>query len=81
MYKETWFSQVFFTVWCISALWFTTLVVYEKEVHNWFRIPCSLSCAHVVHAWAQDQEEVLSINVSGLVHFVRKVKVRNNLTS
>jgi hypothetical protein len=39
-------------------------------------MPCDLSCAHVVHVWAQDQQEILSVNASRLVHFVRKLKVR-----
>ena len=73
-----WYVQVFFTLWCLSVVWFTTLVVNKREVHNWFRMPCRMSSATVVHVWAQDQQEILSINVTALVHFVRKVKVRTN---
>ncbi len=67
--------QVFFSLWCISVVWFTTWVVFKRDVHNWFRLPCRLSQAQFVHVWAQDQLEILSINVTMVVHFVRKVKV------
>lgn len=69
------FVQVFFSLWCISVVWFTTWVVFKRDVHNWFRLPCRLSQAQFVHVWAQDQLEILSINVTMVVHFVRKVKV------
>jgi hypothetical protein len=67
--------QVFFSLWGISVIWFTTLVLNKREIHNWFRMPCGLSKANVVHVWAQDQVEVLSTNVTAIVKIVRKVKV------
>lgn len=68
-------AQVFFALWCLSAIWFTVLVVYKREMHNWFRLPCTLSSANVVHAWAKSQQQILSMNVLSLVHIVRKLKV------
>jgi len=69
-------DQVFFAIWCISVVWFMALVLFKREVHNWFRMPCDLSCAHVLHIWAQGQQEILSFNPSRVVYFVRKLKVR-----
>jgi hypothetical protein len=44
-------------------------------VHNFFRMPCDLSRATVVNVWAQDQREVLSINVFFLVRVLQRAKV------
>ncbi|XP_073391136.1 uncharacterized protein [Physcomitrium patens] len=67
-------GSVFFTLWCLSAIWFTVLVVYKREMHNWFRLPCALASAHVVQVWAKGQQQILSVKVLSLVHIVRKVK-------
>ncbi|KAI5068179.1 hypothetical protein GOP47_0016524 [Adiantum capillus-veneris] len=67
-------AMIFFVIWWLSAVWFTGWVMNHNRVHNWFRLPCSLSQAHVVNVWALDQREVLSANVSYIIDLVRTIK-------
>ncbi|MCO5602074.1 hypothetical protein L7F22_056201 [Adiantum nelumboides] len=67
-------AVIFFVIWWVAALWFTGWVVNCNKVHNWFRLPCTLSQAHVVNVWALDQREVLSANVSYIIEAVRLIK-------
>ncbi|MCO5592424.1 hypothetical protein L7F22_046427 [Adiantum nelumboides] len=67
-------AVIFFVIWWLAALWFTGWVVNRNKVHNWFRLPCTLSQAHVVNVWALDQREVLSANVSYIIEVVRLIK-------
>ena len=63
-------------LWWLTAIWFIIWVLNRDIVHNWFRIPCDLSQAHVVYVWARDQREVLSVNVSFFITMARSIKVR-----
>ncbi|KAJ7563257.1 hypothetical protein O6H91_03G103100 [Diphasiastrum complanatum] len=67
-------GKVFFVVWWLAAIWFTTWVLFKGQVHNWFRMPCALSCATVAHIWARDQEEILTTNVYPLMIYFRRMK-------
>lgn len=67
-------AMIFFVIWWLAAIWFTAWVFNRGRVHNWFRIPCDLSQAHVVYVWVPDQKEVLSINVSYLIKMARTIK-------
>jgi len=68
-------AQVFFVVWWLSAFWFSAWVLNKGRVHNWFRMPCDLPHATFVYVWAPDQHGVLSVNVSFIVHVLRKIRV------
>ncbi|KAL3676686.1 hypothetical protein R1sor_026634 [Riccia sorocarpa] len=69
-------GKVFFTVWWLAAVWFTTWVLNKGRVHNWFRTPCELSKASVVYVWSKNEQEILSANVFPLVLFLRVLKKR-----
>ncbi|EFJ32188.1 hypothetical protein SELMODRAFT_439526 [Selaginella moellendorffii] len=67
-------AKVFFTVWWLSVVWYTTWVLFKGRVHNWFRLPCPLSQATVAFVWARDREEILSANAFALVYIIRRFK-------
>ncbi|MCO5602078.1 hypothetical protein L7F22_056205 [Adiantum nelumboides] len=67
-------AKIFFVIWWLAAIWFIGWVVNSHKVRNWFRLPCSISRAHVVNVWAQDQREVLSVNVSLVIKIVRIIQ-------
>jgi hypothetical protein len=67
-------GKVFFVVWWLSAFWFSAWVLNKGRVHNWFRMPCDLPHATFVYVWAPDQHGVLSVNVSFIVHVLRKIR-------
>ncbi|KAI5068182.1 hypothetical protein GOP47_0017102 [Adiantum capillus-veneris] len=67
-------AKIFFVIWWLAAIWFIGWVINRGRVRNWFRLPCTLSQAHVVNVWAQDQREVLSVNVSFVIQMVRIIQ-------
>ncbi|CAM6091151.1 unnamed protein product [Calypogeia fissa] len=67
-------ATVFFVLWWLLAIWYLCWMLNRDQVHNWFRMPCKLSEARLVHAWAPHQQEILSTNVSFLVRIARRIK-------
>nr|PNR41660.1 hypothetical protein PHYPA_019065 [Physcomitrium patens] len=74
-------GKIFFLVWWLSTIWYTTWVLNKGKVHNWFRMPCDLSLATVVFVWVQGQQETLSNNVFSLVHVLQQAKAATGLTT
>ena len=69
-------GTVFFVVWVLSVIWYTTWVLCKGRVINWFRVPCGLKDANHMYVWAPDHAEVLTQCASPLVLFFRRVKAR-----
>ncbi|KAH7415779.1 hypothetical protein KP509_14G060200 [Ceratopteris richardii] len=69
-------AMVFFVIWWLAAIWFLGWVINRGRVRNWFRMPCTLSEAHVINVCALEQREVLSVNVLFIIKLFRRIQRR-----
>ncbi|KAF1787868.1 hypothetical protein GQ600_13158 [Phytophthora cactorum] len=64
-------ATVFFLVWLFAALWLIAIVVYQRDLPNFFRVPSALNNCEFVHMLKSDDTEIMLTDRTG---YFRKLR-------
>ena len=70
-------SEYFFTVWCLSLVWYSVSLLYKDQIQLWFMLPCGMSEATHMYIWTKDDITVESTtDTIVLVLWIRELRHR-----
>ncbi|KAG2774185.1 putative cation-transporting ATPase 13A3 [Phytophthora cactorum] len=67
-------ATVFFLVWLFAALWLIAIVVYQRDLPNFFRVPSALNNCEFVHMLKSDDTEIMLTDRTGVSSLIAKVE-------
>ncbi|KAE8999169.1 putative cation-transporting ATPase 13A3 [Phytophthora rubi] len=67
-------ASVFFLVWLFAALWLIGIVVYHRDLPNFFQIPSPLMNCEVIRMLKSDDTEIMLTDRTGVSALVAKVE-------
>jgi predicted P-type ATPase len=67
-------ATVFFLAWLFTAVWFISIVLWQRDLPNFFRVPSPLHCCEFVHMLKTDDTELLLLDRTGVSALVAKAE-------